>query len=89
MALKAGTSADFENSMAAAIQGAFKTSWKDVMKTDAPPDSNEMKVLFLAIAKGVIQHLVANKDAFVIKAESSVGGDINFTIKIDSISANG
>lgn len=89
MALKAGTSADFENSMAAAIQESFKTSWKDVMKTDAPPPSNEMKVLFLAIAQGVIKHIVSNPGAFVIKIESPVGDDINFIAKVDSISANG
>lgn len=73
MALKAGTIADFTNSMAKAIEDAFIAAWPDAMGTGttAPTPNAQMQLLYVAIAQGVINHLAAHPEAFVIDATLS------------------
>ena len=61
MALKAGTVLDFNASMAAAMEQAFKDEWFDV-KQEALPGvgEEERKILFAAIAQGLLSYLEAN-----------------------------
>lgn len=67
MALKSGNSSDFEASMAAAMEEAFKEEWPNLMDGEPPPPNAQTKLLYLAIAKGVVRHLVAHAEAFEIK----------------------
>ena len=80
MALKSGSVADFNNSMAEAIQQAFINEWPTIMKGDAPPPSDQMKLLFIAVAKGVVQHLTAHAEAFVVKPQTEL--DYKFDVEI-------
>lgn len=66
--LKAGLISDLNNSMAKEMEEAFKKYWKSAMGEDseAPPITNHMRLLFVAIAQGVVQHLTKNAKAFKI-----------------------
>lgn len=75
MSLKAGSTADFKNSMAEAIQ----TAW-DRVRGDTPT-SDQMKLMFIAIAQGVVQHLVAHPEAFIVKPETEL--DYKFDVEIE------
>jgi hypothetical protein len=72
MALKPGTISDFNNSMAQDIETAFLANWPLVMgKLEEggpaiPESNNQMKLMFIAIATGVIEHLKKNPTAFVV-----------------------
>lgn len=61
MTLKAGTVADFDDSLAAAIEDAFAAELF-ALKGATLPDSSaqERHMLFCAIARGVIGYLAAN-----------------------------
>ena len=77
MALIAGTSTEnYSGSMAEAIERAFIAEWPAIMGDSAPaPHSNQqMQLLCIAIAKGVIDHLVNHPEAFEIKVD--VGGTV-------------
>jgi hypothetical protein len=65
MYLKAGTVSDQHDSMAKAIEDAFIKTWPTVMEGD-PQTSDQMKLLFVAIAEGVINHLASHSDAFEV-----------------------
>jgi len=69
MALKAGTIADFSDSMAEAIENAFLEEWPKVMggAADEVPEMNEqMKLIFVAVAQGVVRYLTDHAEAFHI-----------------------
>ena len=74
----------YNGSMAEAIEKAFIEIWPSIMNSPAPPVSNEMKLLFIAVAQGVVKHLQDNADAFNITANTS--GNHTHTGKL-SISA--
>ena len=58
MLLKAGTTADFSDSMAAAIETALKREWPHVMGVGQTVDSNpQMRLLCIAVAQGVVRYL--------------------------------
>jgi hypothetical protein len=66
MALKAGSLQNLSNSMAKAMENAFI----DVIvaeKIPEPEDRQQMRLLFVAIAQGVVEHLQANHDAFKVE----------------------
>lgn len=63
MPLKAGKLNDFAGSMAEDMEQAFRTLWPQVMQTPYPGMNEHMKMFFLAIAQGVVRHLVDNADA--------------------------
>lgn len=62
--LKAGSIDDFSGSMAKAMIEAFRDEWQKVRGGEPPEDTEEMKLLFIAIARGVVDHLVERKAAF-------------------------
>lgn len=70
MVLKAGTmrGTDFAGSMAEAMEKAFEVEWRAVKKSALPTAGQEdRRLLFIAIAQGVVRHLKENADSFKIK----------------------
>lgn len=80
MELNSGT-ASYEGSMAQAIEQAFLEQWPGIMGSDPPDTSPQMKLLFLAVAEGVVRHLVANPQAFEIQFSGFDSG-VNLRIEI-------
>ena len=67
MELKAGTSKNLTGSMAEDIQEAFLNTWPTLMgDVPKPAPSDQMKLLFIAVAQGVVKHLKEHPDAFKI-----------------------
>ncbi len=66
MALKAGHVADFAGSMAEAIEQAFQAEWT-AARTTALPQAGavDRKILFAAVAQGVLNYLEAHKTELV------------------------
>lgn len=69
MKYKPGTMDCYEDSMAEKARLVFEKLWKDKYGTDLPSETiEERRMLFVAIAQGVIQHLKVNaRDAFDIE----------------------
>lgn len=85
MPLKAGTYNDLTNSMAQAMIDAFKAEWPHVMG-DAPKPENmdQMKLLFAAVAQGVVKHLQQHATDFkVTVTDSGTGTDKGTVTQID------
>jgi hypothetical protein len=63
-----GQAPDFAGSMAAAMESALNELLDEVDRPRVPTaDSDETRdrrVMFLAIARGIVSHLVSNQDAF-------------------------
>ncbi|MEM1319228.1 MAG: hypothetical protein AAGG75_03175 [Bacteroidota bacterium] len=79
--LKAGSQKNtslYASSMAQAMEDAFLREWPAVMGQDAPNVTKDLKLIFVAIAQGVIKHLEENKDAFILE-EINNGGVITTT----------
>ncbi len=75
MPLKPGTkkitpapvSDGYAGSMAAAIEKAFLDGWPESMGGQPKPESNDqMRLMFLAIAQGVVKHLKENPTSFKV-----------------------
>lgn len=87
MKLKAGTLDDnkFSGSMAEAIEKAFEDVWEEHYKTHLNKETEkDRRVLFVAIAQGVIRYLKANEDAFSIEISpenETPGNQLLTTIK--------
>jgi hypothetical protein len=66
---KPGTLSDYTDSMAEKIRTVFERLWNEEYGTNLPPETrDERRLLFVAIAQGVIQHLKSNAlDAFDIE----------------------
>jgi hypothetical protein len=64
---------DFAGSMADAMEVALNQLLADEGKPTVPTDDSEevrdRRILFVAIARGVIDHLVDNEDAFTIRRQ--------------------
>jgi hypothetical protein len=74
MAFKAGTKTDFANSMAAAMEHAFLEEWPHVMGNQPKPKSNnQMRLLFIAIAQGILRHMVNHPDGIHITVNTNAG----------------
>ena len=59
-------------SMAAEIEVAFATLRATAGRPPLPEDSVEdLQLLFIAIARGVINHLKANEQAFAVKVDGT------------------
>ena len=83
MALLAGTKGTYTNSMADAIEKAFLAEWPKVMIDQPVPDSNDqMRLLFMAIAQGVVQHLVDHPEAFTITVRNLQNEPLPVTVSI-------
>jgi len=66
-----GMPVEFANSMAAAIEAAFQSILESEDKPSFETDDNsrqarDRRMLFVAIAQGIVNHLVANQAAFQI-----------------------
>ena len=72
MPLKAGTVADFADSMAEAMEIALMTEYQAV-KGEALPDMGveDRRLFLVAIAQGVVRHLKDNSDALQISVETT------------------
>ena len=79
MALKAGKT-DFTNSMAEAMEKVFK----EQLAMGLPKPADQMKVLFIAVAEGVVRHLVAHPEAFVVTVTQDNNNKHTTTVKISS-----
>jgi hypothetical protein len=73
MAIKAGTVADFSNSLAEAIEDALKAEYLNV-KGEALSDQGleDRRMLLVAIAQGVTRYLKSNVDAWQISVETTL-----------------
>ena len=79
MALKAGRNS-YPGSMAELMESIFK----EQLAKGQPKPSEQMKVLFIAIAEGVVRHLVAHPEAFVITVTQDNNNKHNTSVKIKS-----
>ncbi|MGB5641152.1 MAG: hypothetical protein WBM63_18735, partial [Sedimenticolaceae bacterium] len=70
--LKAGTVDDFNSSMAEAMEQALAQEYQK-LKNEGLPDMGEddRRMLFAAIAQGVVRHLKDNLTAFAISVETT------------------
>lgn len=63
----------FANSMAEAIEQALNdllaATGKPTVDTADSDETRDRRILFVAISRGVIDHLVENEDAFTIRRE--------------------
>jgi len=84
MPLKAGTNlslSGFADSMAEAMAEAFRDEWPYVMHGAPVPDmSDQMKLLFAAVARGVVKHLQEHATDFKVTVTSSGSGDYKGTV---------
>ena len=66
-----GQAPNFAGSMAAAMEEALNKLLEAEDRPTVPDDDSaetrDRRILFLAIAQGIVSHLVANEDAFVIR----------------------
>lgn len=90
MALKAGSIHDVANSMAQAMEDAFREEWPNAMGQNEPPEINlQMRLLFVAVAKGVVRHLVANNGAFTVTVNPAYIGGIGSHVHGTNVSIDG
>lgn len=75
MKLKAGTMGDFDDSMAAAIEIAFERVWNERMGDPLSEQTrDDRRMMFVAIAQGVIRHLQDNSvDGFDVDVSDGEG----------------
>jgi hypothetical protein len=70
MAIKPGTLDDFSGSMAEAIEHALDLALRDDdlpgLPMDDTPERRDRRRLFVAIARGVVQHLKAEEASMVV-----------------------
>ncbi len=92
MPLKAGTKhpidpSGYSGSMAEAMEQAFLKEWPFVMGGAPVPQTNDqMRLLFIAIARGVVLHLEQNHGAFnVTTTDVSVNTAEGEVTSIDTI----
>jgi hypothetical protein len=72
---KAAGSPTYDGSMAAAMEQAFKEEWPTVMGDAKVPDSSEqLNLMFRAIAQGVIRHLKQNSASMKVTVTVNVEG---------------
>ena len=79
MALNAGKKS-YQGSMAQLMKSVFD----EQMAQGQPKPSEQMKLLFIAVAEGVVRHLVAHPEAFVITVTQDNDNRHNTTVKIRS-----
>ena len=83
MSLKAGTMQEYTGSMAEAIEHAFKQEWPNVMENmELPASSPQMKLMFVAVAQGIVRHLKEHAGSFEVKVSSSGGHTHSATVTI-------
>ena len=93
MALKAGGKTEATpitgSTLAELIERAFETEWNEVMKKtdgtipDKPKFNDQTRLLFVAVAQGVVKHLLNNDLRVTIKIDGSTTTQTG-TLKITS-----
>jgi hypothetical protein len=77
----------FAGSMAEAIEKAFSallvSQGKDALPTADTQETRDRRTLFVAIARGVIDHLQANEDAFKVVFTNTPVGTEGIAARID------
>lgn len=64
----------YTSSMAADMEEAFKKEWKHIMGNDDPPViDDQLRLILIAVAQGVIKHLKDNRDAITIEVPDPDG----------------
>ena len=72
---KAPGSTTYSGSMAGAVEKAFKEEWPTVMgDADVPASSEQLNLMFRAIAQGVIRHLKQNSSSMKVTVTVNIGG---------------
>ena len=62
---------NWNNSMAKAIEDAFLDEWPEAMDNAPKPEMNDqLRLMFVAVAKGVVKHLMENGSAFSVDTNS-------------------
>lgn len=89
MSLKAGSKTEttpgvdpYADSMAQAIENAFLKEWPVIMGKEkpAPEGNDQMRLMFIAIAQGVVRHLLDNESAITVNTrDGSVAVQITTT----------
>jgi hypothetical protein len=79
MPLKPGSLSDFSSSMAAAIEQAFQSEWNANKDIPMGADDTDRKIMFAAIAQGVIKHLQDEINSS-LKIDLSEGSVINVEV---------
>ena len=82
------TPGEFANSMAADIEAAFSDLLQDAglppLADDNSKESRDRRRLFVAIARGVVRHLVERQDAFTIHVPHDTDGvTVHPTISVE------
>lgn len=83
MQLKPGTVADFDNSMAAAIEAAMAAEWQTVKGFPLSDTGKEDRhILFVAIARGVLGYLQANQNSVItsITLQDGAAAPVNYGV---------
>ena len=89
MALKAGHVDDFSGSLAEAIENAMKEEWQAVKGEPMPDtDPNDRRILFVAIAQGVLGYLNAHTNDAINTIEFDTGAGTTDTLSIESVDFN-
>jgi hypothetical protein len=92
MAIKAGTVADFSNSLAEAMEDALKQEYLNV-KGEALSDQGleDRRMLLVAIAQGLTRYLKSNVDAWQISVETTLinTDDAQGTGTVDDLATTG
>lgn len=86
MELKPGSIHDFTNSMAKAMEDALIREWPNAMGGQPAPETNaQMRLMFVAIAQGIVSHLKTNHDAFKVTVKNSGLSDLTGVVtRIDT-----
>jgi hypothetical protein len=77
--LYGGSMADFAGSLAREIEDAFR----DVRLEnglDAPPADDDARMLYIAIGRGVVEHLRKHAAAFTVHVDAPLPVDVHPTI---------
>jgi hypothetical protein len=88
-----GMPADFVSSMASRIEDELNSilggEGRDTFDThDNSSDARDRRMLFVAIARGVVAHLVDNPDAFKLHLTKDGDGKVtNVTLTIEQVQA--
>lgn len=77
--LYGGSRLDFADSVASEIESALRAVRLEAGLGDTPPDE-DLRLLFIAIGRGVVAHLRKHEAAFAIRVEAPLPRDTHPTI---------
>ena len=87
MALKAGTVDEIAGTMVQAMENAMEQLWLAEKGENLPEaGSDDRRLLFAAIAQGVVRHLADNPDAFDVEVDT---GTTTYTGEVTQVQTSG